>query len=103
MEQWLTRSPTAIRAKLLTARLHQPSNSVSIIRATPRRFEAEQWKTLQTRLEAWKSSIGNILETVGRAVGPHPSTRGQQTHDAQSLHSAAYQQQQRQQEVVEVV
>lgn len=97
--------PIAIRSKLLTARLHQPSKSVSIIRATPRRFEAEQWKTLQTRLEAWKASIGNILETVGRAVGPHPSTRGQQqAHDAQSLHSAAHQQQQqRQQEVVEVV
>lgn len=58
-----------IRVKLLTARLHQPSSTISILQAAPRRFGDSQWQLLQSRLEHWKSSIANIQETVGRALG----------------------------------
>lgn len=93
----------AIRVKLLTARLHQPSNTISILRASPRTFGTPQWELLQSRLEGWKSSIGNILDVVGRVV-PRQQTHQQQTtsgtssQDAQALLSAA----ESQQAVVEV-
>ena len=100
----------AIRVGLMTARLHQPTNTASIIRASPRSFGNEQWKTLQTRLESWKSSVGNILDVVGKAVGPAPSQQYQQQqqrqsaqhHDAQSIVHAAADHQQQQGETVEV-
>merc|ERR1712093_255593 len=106
VEGWVI---ATIRAKLLTARLHQPSSSVSIMRATPRRFGAEQWQILQQRLESWKSSISNILEVVGRAVGPAPQRhqaqqqqQQQQQHDATALVQAADNVSNEQQQQVEV-
>merc|ERR1712093_442046 len=102
VEGWVI---ATIRAKLLTARLHQPSSSVSIMRATPRRFGAEQWQILQQRLESWKSSISNILEVVGRAVGPAPQrhqAQQQQQHDATALVQAADNVSNEQQQQVEV-
>ena len=67
----------AIRVKLLTARLHQPSSTISILQASPRRFGDSQWQLLQSRLENWKSSISNIQETVGRALGGSAAGRQQ--------------------------
>jgi len=107
VESWII---ATIRVGLMTARLHQPTNTASIIRASPRSFGNEQWKTLQTRLESWKSSVGNILDVVGKAVGPAPSQQYQQQqqrqsaqhHDAQSIVHAAADHQQQQGETVEV-
>ena len=67
----------AIRVKLLTARLHQPSSTISILQASPRRFGDSQWQLLQSRLENWKNSISNIQETVGRALGGSAAGRQQ--------------------------
>lgn len=69
---------TAIRVKLLTARLHQPSSTISILQASPRRFSTAQWELLQSRLENWKNSIANIQETVGRALGGRQGQQQQQ-------------------------
>ena len=79
---------TAIRVKLLAARLHQPSNTVSILRATPRIFGKEQWTTLQRRLQAWKASVDGILDTVRRAVG-QGNRPERPSHDAQGAVQAA--------------
>lgn len=72
----------AIRAKLLAARLHQPSSTISVLRASPRTFGTEQWQTLQSRLESWKSSIASIMDVVHRAVGPNAAgQRGPQSQN----------------------
>ncbi|KAK9896883.1 hypothetical protein P389DRAFT_168600 [Cystobasidium minutum MCA 4210] len=102
-----------IRVKLLKARLHQPSSTISILQASPRKFGAQQWELLQSRLENWKSSIANIQDTVGRALGGNQNAGARQgqrydgqqrnTADAQELVNAhAEKAQETQQPVVEV-
>lgn len=93
----MTISPiTAIRVKLLKARLHQPSSTISILQASPRRFGSKQWELLQSRLENWKSSISNIQETVGRALGGSGSSNASNTGGGrQQQQYGAQQQQQR--------
>jgi hypothetical protein len=104
---------SAIRVKLLKARLHQPSSTISILSASPRRFGSEQWSLLEKRLESWKNSISNIQDTVGRALGNSPNQRqegGRQQQQgvmtagasAQEVVNAAQENQQQQQAVVEV-
>ncbi|KAL7007700.1 hypothetical protein EMMF5_002776 [Cystobasidiomycetes sp. EMM_F5] len=79
VESWVI---ATIRAKLLAARLHQPSSTISVLRASPRTFGTEQWQTLQSRLESWKSSIASIMDVVHRAVGPNAAgQRGPQSQN----------------------
>lgn len=57
---------------LLNARLNQPEQtvrvqSVSAAAASSRRFGAEQWQTLERRLQEWKSAVEGAREVVKQA------------------------------------
>lgn len=60
----------AIRASLLQGRLSQPTQTVYITRVSPTSssFTADQWKTVQARLEDWKGAIERIRGSVERGL-----------------------------------
>jgi hypothetical protein len=53
----------------VTARLHQPTQSIHLLRSSPRAFTQEHWRTVQERLEAWRGSVDAIIETVDATLG----------------------------------
>lgn len=69
---------TAIRASLLSARLHQPSLSLSVTRALPpslsssssgeNTMDVKHWKLIEQRLQGWKQSLERVEETTRRAT-----------------------------------
>ncbi|GAA5905069.1 hypothetical protein JCM5296_000465 [Sporobolomyces johnsonii] len=66
VETWVI---DAIRASLLTGRLSQPTQSLSITRALPRSFTASHWSLVQTRLESWRASLDSILSSTEKGLG----------------------------------
>lgn len=57
---------------LLNARLNQPEQtvriqSVSAAAASSRRFGAEQWQTLERRLQEWKEAVEDARDIVRQA------------------------------------
>lgn len=63
----------AIRASLLTGRLSQPTQSLSITRALPRSFESKHWSTIEQRLQSWRKSLDSILASTQRGLGGNRS------------------------------
>lgn len=61
-----TDSPV-IRVGLISGRLSQTSQTLHVVRATPRAFERPQWELLEKRLLAWKSGIASVLDVVAVA------------------------------------
>ncbi|KAJ3305702.1 hypothetical protein HDV03_001110 [Kappamyces sp. JEL0829] len=53
-----------IRAKLIDARLDQLHSTITITRATNRRFEAAQWTELASKIDAWKSNVTDCLAVI---------------------------------------
>ncbi|GAA5882306.1 hypothetical protein JCM16303_004062 [Sporobolomyces ruberrimus] len=66
VETWVI---DAIRASLLTGRLSQPTQSLSITRALPRSFESKHWSTIEQRLQSWRKSLDAILASTQRGLG----------------------------------
>ena len=55
---------SVIRAGLVSGKLSQTAQTLHVNRATARAFEREQWELLEKRLQAWKSGLVSVLETV---------------------------------------
>ncbi|KAF9809857.1 hypothetical protein IEO21_07218 [Rhodonia placenta] len=64
VERWVI---DVIRVGLISGRLSQTSQTVHVVRATPRAFERPQWELLEKRLLAWKSGIASVLDVVAVA------------------------------------
>ncbi|TEB30049.1 hypothetical protein FA13DRAFT_1764563 [Coprinellus micaceus] len=56
-----------IRAGLVWGKLSQNTQSLLVTRATPRKFEREEWELLEKRLVAWKEGLRSVLEVVAGA------------------------------------
>lgn len=61
-----------IRVGLISGKLSQTTQTMHIIRSTPRTFENEQWQLLEKRLVAWKSGLASVLEVISNARGGAP-------------------------------
>ena len=59
VESWVI---AAVSSGLLAAKMDQLQRKVMVERSVVRRFDMEQWKALQTRLNAWKKNVRGILE-----------------------------------------
>ncbi|GAA6033311.1 hypothetical protein JCM8097_006686 [Rhodosporidiobolus ruineniae] len=72
VETWVI---DAIRASLLSGRLSQPTQSLSVTRALPPtssasgQLDAKYWHLIEQRLKGWKASLSRVAETTGRAAG----------------------------------
>jgi translation initiation factor 3 subunit M len=63
VETWVVRT---ISTKLIDAKMDQLTRRVMISRCTHRIFGPAQWKELQGKLEAWKTNLRGILETLAK-------------------------------------
>jgi translation initiation factor 3 subunit M len=59
VESWVI---AAVSSGLLAAKMDQLQQKVMVERAVVRRFDMEQWKALQSRLNVWKQNVRDILE-----------------------------------------
>lgn len=56
-----------IRAGLVEGKLSQTKQSLAVHRSTFRSFGIEQWKTLATTLQTWRTSLDGILAVVAKS------------------------------------
>lgn len=61
VESWVI---AAVSSGLLQAKMDQLQHKVLVERSVVRRFDAAQWKLLQTRLRMWKQNVGSILTAL---------------------------------------
>ncbi|KAM5534416.1 hypothetical protein V8D89_011883 [Ganoderma adspersum] len=61
VESWVI---DVIRAGLVSGKLSQTAQTLHVTRAAARAFEREQWELLEKRLQAWKTGLASVLETV---------------------------------------
>jgi PCI domain/eIF3 subunit M, C-terminal helix len=54
----------AVSSGLLQAKMDQLAQKVMVERCVFRRFDLEQWKVLQGRLQTWKNNVGSILASL---------------------------------------
>lgn len=59
VESWVI---SAVSSGLLVAKMDQLEQKVMVESAVVRKFDIEQWKALQSRLNLWKKNVGKILE-----------------------------------------
>lgn len=59
VESWVI---AAVSSGLLVAKMDQLEQKVMVERAVVRKFDIEQWKALQSRLNLWKQNVSGILE-----------------------------------------
>ena len=59
VESWVI---AAVSSGLLVAKMDQLEQKVMVERAVVRKFDIEQWKALQSRLNLWKKNVSGILE-----------------------------------------
>jgi len=60
VESWVI---AAVSSGLLSAKMDQLQQSVMVERSVVRKFDMEQWKALQSRLNVWKQNVRGILES----------------------------------------
>ncbi|KNZ52167.1 eukaryotic translation initiation factor 3 subunit M [Puccinia sorghi] len=65
VEEWVI---NAIKACLITARLHQPTHVIYVTKASHRSFGAPQWANLQTKLSDWGNSIEHLIRVVEQGL-----------------------------------
>ncbi|KAJ8698776.1 hypothetical protein PTI98_005446 [Pleurotus ostreatus] len=70
VEKWAI---DVIRVGLISGKLSQTTQTMHIIRSTPRTFENEQWQLLEKRLVAWKTGLASVLEVISNARGGAPT------------------------------
>ena len=80
-----------IRAGLVSGKLSQTTQTLHVTRATARAFEREQWELLEKRLQAWKTGLASVLETVSasRKKGGANAAAGATSSDAAANGAAA--------------
>jgi translation initiation factor 3 subunit M len=54
----------AVNSGLLEAKMDQLTQKVMVERCVVRKFDIEEWKGLQKRLQTWKDNVGSILEAL---------------------------------------
>lgn len=59
VEMWVI---AAVSSGLLTAKMDQLQGKVVVERCVVRKFDMDQWKSLQYRLHLWKQNVGRILD-----------------------------------------
>ena len=59
VELWVI---AAVSSGLLTAKMDQLQGKVVVERCVVRKFDMDQWKSLQSRLHLWKQNVGRILD-----------------------------------------
>ena len=74
VENWVI---AAVSSGLLVAKMDQLQQKVMVERAVVRKFDIEQWTSLQSRLNVWKQNVSAILEgfkqtQVGTTVPANP-------------------------------
>jgi translation initiation factor 3 subunit M len=60
-ELWVVR---AIQRGLLEAKIDQVARTVSVARANPRTFQESDWRMLESRIGAWKSSVESLMTSI---------------------------------------
>jgi len=73
VEKWTV---DVIRAGLLSGKLSQASQTLHVVRASPRGFGSEQWGVLEQRLLAWKAGLAGIHAVLGLALQSARSPTG---------------------------
>ncbi|MBW0469511.1 hypothetical protein O181_009226 [Austropuccinia psidii MF-1] len=61
VEEWVI---DAVKVKLISAKLHQPSQMISITKAVNRSFGTTQWQLLGKKLQGWSHSIDRLITVV---------------------------------------
>jgi len=61
IERWVI---AAVSSGLLSAKMDQLQGKVMVERCVVRRFDIEQWKVLQSRLQRWKANVGGVLRGI---------------------------------------
>jgi translation initiation factor 3 subunit M len=59
VEGWVI---AAVSSGLVSAKMDQLQHVVMVERCVVRKFGIEQWKILQTRLDAWKTNVKTVLD-----------------------------------------
>lgn len=59
VESWVI---AAASTGLVAAKMDQLQRKIIVERSVVRRFDMEQWKVLQARLNVWKENVGAILQ-----------------------------------------
>lgn len=54
----------AVNSGLLEAKMDQLAQKVMVERCVVRKFDMDEWKGLQKRLQAWRNNVGGILEAL---------------------------------------
>ncbi|KAG0149022.1 hypothetical protein CROQUDRAFT_361222 [Cronartium quercuum f. sp. fusiforme G11] len=65
VEEWVI---NAVKAKLISARLHQPSQVIYVTKSTSRSFGLNHWQMLQSKLKTWGGSIDHLIGIVGQSL-----------------------------------
>lgn len=58
----------AIKAHLVSARLHQPSHVVYVTSCPSRHFGASEWTQLRSHLQSWSVSLDSLIATVEKSL-----------------------------------
>jgi translation initiation factor 3 subunit M len=61
VESWVI---AAVSSGLLQAKMDQLAQVVTVERCVVRKFDVDQWKSLQSKLTAWKDHLGGILSAL---------------------------------------
>ena len=64
VESWVI---AAVSSGLLSAKMDQIQQKIMVERSVIRKFDMEQWKSLQSQLNIWKQNLNGILETLKHA------------------------------------
>jgi translation initiation factor 3 subunit M len=64
VETWVI---AAVGSGLLEAKMDQLQEKIMVERCVVRKFDMEQWKALQARLQSWKQNVGGILAALKQA------------------------------------
>ncbi len=68
VEKWVI---AAVSSGLLSAKMDQLQSKVVVERCVVRRFDMDQWKTVQIRLQLWKQNVGRILDAYKQSLQHH--------------------------------
>lgn len=61
VESWVI---AAVNSGLLQAKMDQLTQKVMVERCAVRKFDMDQWRSLQVRLTSWKANVGGILSAL---------------------------------------
>jgi translation initiation factor 3 subunit M len=64
VESWVI---AAVSSGLLSAKMDQIQQKIMVERSVIRKFDMEQWKSIQSQLNVWKQNLNGILETLKHA------------------------------------